>query len=246
MKSIETIGVEFINNLSSATSITELNQKILDITVGAIQSLGHVPGKFGGNAARNQIDAISKLSGGEEIEPIMKVVYGQQIVLYISAFETYLKDLTRALGNSYITIFNWNEGEKLTVETKDLIKNKVTTGDMVLSAILKKDTNFQDLQSIKRFFSNYFDIDLGLEEDIEQAYILATAMRHVIVHSNGKVDSDFLYQIRKLPKATVEVFKIDEYLPITQVDVSTTHDALMNMYAEVEASINKKISLDQE
>lgn len=245
MKTLETIGTELENNLSSASSITELNQKILDITLSSLASLGVVPGKFGGNAAENQIKALSKLSGSNEIESILKVVYGQQIVLYISALETYLKDLTRYLGNSNINLFRWKDGEKLSVDTKDLNKPVVTTGDMVLSAILKKDTNFQDLGSIKRFFESYLEIDLCLPNDIEEAYILATAMRHVIVHSNGKIDADFKHQIRNLPKETQESFKAEEYLPITQLDIDTTRDALLNMYGIIEAKVKARVKSNE-
>lgn len=95
---------QLIANLERARQISELSDRIIELarsSLSQLKSLG-LKTQYGADAVQNQLQAFDRLRSSPAIKEIMPTVYGQQVVLFVSSFETHMKELVRFLGNNHI------------------------------------------------------------------------------------------------------------------------------------------------
>jgi hypothetical protein len=222
--------------------ITQVNDRILEIADKTLESIGSVSNLHGGDAVRNQRLSLARVSENPEIKSTFSILRGQQLVLLVSALETYLRDMTRIIANEYPEILKWSIDTNYKIDLSELANPSVSKGDILLQAIIKQGTNFQDIGSIKRFFKSYLDIEIDIDELNEQQVILATAKRHVIVHENGVVNKEFMKNIRNLPEDVISMYKIDGALDFVEDDITSLRDSMLALSLFIEDALNAKIN----
>jgi hypothetical protein len=239
---METIHSRFTDNLERTIQISELNKLIIDFAKNALRSLGKIQNpRTGANAAQNQIDSFDRLSSSPRIKELLPIVYGQQVVLFVSSFEAYLKELVRFIGNNYIGLIKWPEGSSGKVDLASLSKSNLTIGDLILAILEQHDISFQDLQATKRFFKNYMDLEVGLGIEYENNLILAAAIRHTVIHSGGIIDTKFIKQIRSLDKATKDLYKEGDSIEISEDTVIELRDSFINFSKNLQNVLSNEV-----
>lgn len=244
MSSFDTIHTQFVDNLQRAYQITEVTDAVVDIAKSAIESLRKYTGinpTTGANPVDNQLGLLNKLHESPAIKDMMPVVYGQQIVLFVSSFESYLKDITRALGNNYISSIKWPDKASGKIDLALLSRDKLTIGDLVLGILEQHNISFQDLQATKRFFSEYLGIDLCVDSPYEQRVILGAAIRHAIIHNAGVADSQFIKQIRNLDPDLIREYQENSPIELASAMVTELRDSFILYATEIRDTLNQKI-----
>ncbi len=242
---IDDVHKAFVSNLEKTVKISELYDLIIEVAAKSIKSLGLLRSKMGGDAGKNQIDMLSKLKDNPQIKEVLPVVSGQQVVLFVSSFESYLKELAKLIGDDHIGLIAWPEKSSGKIDLTVLSGRSVTMGDLVLAILEQHDINFQDLKSTKRFFEEYIGINLEIDEQYEQNIILAAAIRHSIVHSGGIADDKFVKQIRNLPDSVRKRYKHNRSIEIDGLDISTFRDSFINFSQALKDGLNKRITDSQ-
>ena len=242
MSQFRDLNGQLVANIERAMQITEINNMIIDHSVEAIKSLGTIRNpKTGANATNNQVLAIQQLRGNPKVSEVLAIVYGQQIVLFVSAFEAYLRDIVRTLANERPELIDWPDGSKGAIELSTLSRGGLTVGDIILSIIEQRGITFQDLQAIKRFFKDYLKKDLIIDSIFEQNYILATAIRHATIHLQGVVDEKFLKQIKNLPSDVREQYKINKPISIEEDFVLELRDSFLELGQSVQQIMEEAV-----
>ena len=129
-----------------------------------------------------------------------KTIYNQAVVLLVSYFSSALADIFRYAAK--VAILNRKEEsiltEKIILKVEDLlglgqsIEDEV--GDLLITKT-KKDISFQDMNSVRRSFDDYFGIKIEKDERVNNI-ILGQACRNSIVHEGGVVNSRVVNQVR--------------------------------------------------
>lgn len=194
---VKEIANQYHANLLKAASITGLGQQIIDISVVAIDSvLKETKEHTTKSKLENHSKVLKNLYESPILGELIPTISGQQIVLTVSAFEVFMSDMVRCVGNDFRTAINWPTGSSGKIDLSILNSGVATIGDLVLGVVEQQNISFQDLQSTKRFLKEYLAIDFDLTKDEEERIILASAIRHALVHTGGVVDGKFIKQIR--------------------------------------------------
>lgn len=69
---------------------------------------------------------------------------------------------------------------------------KKSIGEIIIQ---NNDFSFQDMKSIHRAYKKYFKIEI-IQDEVVNNIILAQACRHVIVHTDGKVNGRLINQLK--------------------------------------------------
>jgi hypothetical protein len=106
-----------------------------------------------------------------------------------------MNSLFRTLIDDYPNKIKWPAKKKVAIDLSLLEYSTPSVGGLVVKS-LKGEINFQDLQSTKRFLKEYLEIDVQLKKKLKEKIIFYQALRHIIIHNSGIVDSEFLKQIK--------------------------------------------------
>lgn len=214
---------QFIDNVNSVNSITNIGSDVADIVSGLLIGLkrdnekisGFIPYKQKLDVVINQIKEIKE-------HPILKekysIIYNQALVLLVSNFEYFFNNLVKVIVDNYSELIKWPKEDKKIVFEVGILDYKVPSiGEIVLQS-LRNEFNFQDLQSTLKFLSEYLQTDVKISEDLKDEIIKYQACRHVIVHAFSKVDPKFLKQVantkysKKFSHGSKIVINQDEYI----------------------------------
>ncbi len=243
MKGIDEVLDELDEGLEDTMQITAINGLVIDAACSIIDSLGSVKNKFGGNASENQKKALEKIRANPKVSKVIPIVYGQQIILMISAFETYVRALIRLIAEEYPQLFDI-KGDSAKIDLEEVFSEDFSRGSLVLSILAKRQINFQDLQSIKRdLLKGMLKIDLDKLPlgEYEKQYILASAIRHVLVHNKGVANREFINNIRLLDPKVQSAYKLNKAVKVSEEDVINTRDAIRVLAYEVALKVEKRV-----
>jgi len=236
----EVLG-QYQTNLVKAASITGLGQQIIDVSVNALNKIEQGSSEhLTRQKISNHIQLLQNLYKSPVLGELVPTISGQQVVLTVSAFEVFMSDLVRCLGNNHRSAIGWPGGSSSgKVDLTILNSDVATIGDLVLGIVEQQNISFQDLQSTKRFLKEYLGIEFSLLPGEEEDLILGAAIRNVLVHAGGLVDSKFLTQLRNTRYATQ--YTHNQKLEITPDEakkfMSVFQKAGRNIYAKVNAKI---------
>lgn len=88
------------------------------------------------------------------------------------------------------------------------------------------DISFQDMNSIRRAFRNYFNLEIARDECVNDI-VAAHAARHVIVHSGDSADGRFMNQLRDAkPRRLLAGIVEGEKLELRPEDIRIAGDAM--------------------
>lgn len=141
------------------------------------------------------IEQVKTIKDHKLLKEKYKIIHKHALVLIVSNFESFMNSLFRTLIDDYSDKVKWPERKNVKIDLSLLKYSAPSVGDLVVKS-LKGEINFQDLQSTKRFLKEYLEVDIKLQENLEEKIIFYQALRHIIIHNSGVVDSEFLKQIR--------------------------------------------------
>lgn len=202
MKNLDEVQKNFQDNLEMIRQIVNIGSDIGDLLVGMLTDLqkqndsipGFLPYK---ERIERTIGMVRMIKDDPRLKLKYEVIRNQAVVLIVENFESFLNDCVKTLVNEYPGAIKWPDKKKVLPVNMDVLRYSIpTVGDLVVASLKKEEVNFQDLQSILRFFEEYLTLDIKLEDAERDRIIFAHALRNIIVHNASVVDSGFLSQVR--------------------------------------------------
>jgi len=148
----------------------------------------------------NQIQALRRVSERINIltnykTPVPhKTLINLSIIFLIAVLENFLRETFRVFVNTHFRKLNFNDDLK--IRWGDLTKLDFNAGDIILQRA--QDINFQSIRTIFDAFKNNLGISIedSLTKKERENLIFFQATRHSIIHRGGRVDSEFIKQIK--------------------------------------------------
>ena len=252
------LEASFQERLSQIFNLSHLPLNIINITsdsLGSIsQSLEEVSGfNSSKTKIRNQVSLIGNIGKNKDIQKQFEVFNSQIVVLMVGALEAQFYDIVKAIGDHNPELFSFESSgskPKMIAFEATLLDEKTSVGEIMRHYFKEQDggVNFQDIQSIVRFFSER--LLCGLEiDDYRDVLIFATAARNVTVHNNQVIDQRFLNQIRDTAYVGLEVedengsksnkYVTDQVLNVSSNDIGEIKEALLSFVSEVGVKIKE-------
>lgn len=241
-----TVLENFQSNVESVKSLMSFDNFVLESAIEAIEDLhcrlrddhGMTNPSLNGQRTLTILKGFHKNSS---LRPKYQTIFNQGLVLLVSYFASAVHDLFR--NSLEISIMSNPQSQVLSEELKITIRDlKDAEFDLRTSVadhfIRAKDISFQDMQSIKRAFKNYLDIDITKNEVVNEI-ILGQACRHVIVHAGAIINSSLLKQVASArPRTLKNNLVIGEKIQFDPLEVDVV---AKNMFLYLE-SLSKNVS----
>lgn len=166
----------------------------------------------------------------------------QAIIMIVSAFEDFMSQMFIYLTESYAKYINWSG--KIGLELDQLKYRPRTSLSELIYTSLKSNgqVNFQDLQSTVKYLDERVGIDpnkIFTDNSLKEKIILFQAIRHSLIHNQGRVDPRFLNQIRNT--SFLKDFEKNEELSIDTKMVKECNDAFLSLAKNISGLIDVKI-----
>jgi hypothetical protein len=258
MEYIDELEASFQERLSQIFELSRLPLNILEATKPPMDSISASLDEISGfNTVKtkisNQASLVRNLSKNKSLQSQFEIFNSQIVVLMVGALEAHLYDIIKGIGDNNPEFFlfedNGSKVKKITFEAS-LLDEKTSVGEIMRHYFKEQDgnVNFQDIQSIVRFFSEKLVCDLDIE-DYQDALIFGTAARNVTVHNNQVIDRRFLNQIRNTSHIEMDTEDSDgkktkrffdgARLSITENDIVEIKEALLSFVSEISSRIRE-------
>ncbi|HET9412444.1 MAG TPA: hypothetical protein VFO38_06455 [Candidatus Saccharimonadales bacterium] len=182
----------------------------------------------------NAIQALANIKDAS-ISSNYRVIYNQVCVLAASALEAILKRYFIDAANDYTRLnLNNKKLDEIKVTLRVLIDKDLKEGTLGENIILSDNSlKFQDLQSIKRAFLDYFSgMSLNLDTDLEKKLIFYLEVRHVIVHKSSYVDKKFLHATSGR-EANLRSWQLGDKVQLDEEDWKSIKESYALLLAEI-------------
>lgn len=202
MKNLSEVQENFQDNLKMVEQIVNIGSDVGNLLVGMLEDLkekneplsGFLPYK---EKIERTIGMVKMIKDDSRLKSKYEIIRNQAVVLVVENFESFLNDCVKTLVNEYPGAIKWPEKKKVLPVNTDVLRYSIpTVGDLVVASLKKEEVNFQDLQSMRRFFKDYLEFDIILEGEERDRIVFAHALRNIVVHNGNAVDSGFLSQVR--------------------------------------------------
>ncbi len=222
MKTLDEVKNNFQESLVTVGQIVDIGSDVGDLLVGMLEGLkkeneslpAFIPYK---EKLDRTIDVVKMIKNDPRLKQKYEIIRNQAIVLVVENFESFLNDCVKTLVNYYPGVIKWPEKKKILPVNTDVLRYSIpTVGDLVIASLKKEEVNFQDLQSIVRFFKDYIEFDFVLEDKRRDRIIFSHALRNIVVHNGSAVDSGFLAQVRNTNFA--KKYKDKEKILLSEVE----------------------------
>lgn len=241
----------FKRNSTSVFKLMEFDSIVLNFCISNIENLNN---RIKNNkeiritnpllTADLTLKALKGISDHQSMKVQYKTIYNQCLVLLVSYFSSSIKELFRKsvqfLIDNEIPFLGSLKGEiKLNFEELESsrfdLKNSIV--DLVID---KKNISFQDMKSIARAFTEYFDLTIIQNKDVDNI-ILALACRHTIVHNLSQSDQKFMNQIGFAGKRNIKnEVKLFDPIEFNQEEIKLINNSMVNYLKNVATKINEK------
>ena len=205
---------KFESQIINVYKITEFDSDFLTLAIGWLEELEK-------NLRKSQGIENIKLLPTRTIHLLTKVrdqgpsrskyqpVYNQSVVLLVSYFASAISDLfndtlTHYLSNTDKLPASLGKEEfKFSLQEMSILKYDLSTeiGRMISR---KSDLSFQDMGSIAKAFSRFFDTEIEWDSNVSNI-IAAQACRHAIVHSGEIADNKCIKQLAVAKTRTIKI-----------------------------------------
>lgn len=247
--SVDEIFNSFKTRAEKALSLTCITTEIMDLVLDPLKNLiaecdSSVQGqKLLKNKIENSYKSILSAKENDSLKQKYKELDEQSIIIIVSAFEDFMSRLFMHLTTSYTKYINWPE--KLPLELGQLkYKPKTSLAELIYSSL--KGTgqiNFQDLQSTTKYLEERVGIngeDIFTDQNLKNKIILFQAIRHSLVHNQGRIDPRFLNQIRDT--GFLENFEKDKEFSINTEMVKDCKESFIAFAENITNLIKNKIN----
>jgi hypothetical protein len=234
------IANTFAENANDVERLIDFDRDVVALMIDSLEGLKKdVPPQIHSFKTRIEraVQVIKSIRNNDSLKSKYDTVCNQAVVLLVSHFSSSVGDLFREAVSSALDQDGnealFSEELKLTFrDIKDRNWNlKASAGDLLIA---KKDLTFQDMQSTRRAFADYVDVDID-KDQCANNIILGQAARHVIVHASSRVSERMMKQVSKAsPRTLKRNIEFDESLVFSKEEV-------LELKAEMLNFINKLI-----
>jgi hypothetical protein len=202
----------FIKNSESVKELMNFDRIILDFSISKLDELNVKLKALDINNPQLLVDfTLQALRGIREHDSLRQKyesIYNQCLVLLVSHYTLTMEDIFKCGVNILISENKFkmnNSDDSIKISISELRSlNFDLSGNFGELLLNKKDISFQDMQSLNRAYSQYLDISLPIDKNLNNI-IFAQAARHSIVHSSAHADDKFINQIRNLNPRDLKV-----------------------------------------
>ena len=241
LSSIDRIQDDFHESLLRAKEITELNDEILTHVINSLNSIRSIAKisnpSNGADVLRNQIDLLNRIMQNPVIQEKLPILYEQQLILGITAFEVFIGDLIRDIGKSYRRIVKSSEFNGKKIDYALLSDEESDIGDILYSLVTKEKITLKSLPAVSEIFGKYFGITLSLDESWQATFGLSVRIRDLFLHSGGKVNTRFLNS----EYVDSTKYKKDSQLVVAAVEVNELIQACQNIVENITSKTKERI-----
>lgn len=219
---------------------------IIDKTVEALEdrqeSLKNLGVENAYHLSSNAIQNLKNIRKSEALHLGYELLHNQCVVLLVSYFSSAIHDI---FNSSVTTLLRSEIPPAIAKKELKISFAELHRRDFDLSADIgeivsqKSEISFQDMQSIRRAFKDFFDFTFDRDRTINNI-VTAQACRHAIAHNRGIADAKLLNQIRHCSNRSIQL-KIDvgdaiKFNPAEIEEVGTSMlaycDRLINQLAQ--------------
>ncbi len=231
--SISTAVSQFDVNLKSIEQLVRFDDLLLDLILKPLERQRDrlVQAKVDNPRLLpdSLISMLRNIKTNESLKAHYQALYNQWLVLLVSYFGSAVRDLfVEAAAHAIRDKSRPAVLREILEAPLEVLAEIRENNDLFLADLLAsgKDLSFQDMQSIGRAFSRYFDVQIE-RDDLVNDIIVAQASRHAIVHAGGVADRKFLAQLRNAkPRTLKQDIHIGEQLVFTTAEITTASDAM--------------------
>ena len=247
--SVDEIFNSFKTRAERALSLTGITTEIMDLVLDPLKKLidecdSSIQGQnLLKNKITNSYNSILSAKENDSLKQKYKELDEQSIIIIVSAFEDFMSQLFMHLTTNYTKYINWPE--KLPLELGQLkYKPKTSLAELIYSSL--KGTgqiNFQDLQSTIKYLEEKVGVDskkIFTDQNLKNKIILFQAVRHSLVHNQGRIDPRFLNQIRET--GFLESFEKDKVLSINAEMVKDCMESFVTLAEKISSLVKDKIN----
>jgi hypothetical protein len=159
--------------------------------------------------------------------------FQQQIVMSIAYIEAFIGDTIRAICRAKPEVITSSQ-KQVTWEIAFDYPDRDSLLDFLTEEFVSATLQSKDIPEVISALTKNHGIDLKVEQDSIKAIILAEQIRHIIVHTGGRVDRKFLKKTGNLTASLGEPFPIDEKF------IEDTASACINIAQALFDAVSKK------
>lgn len=244
-----TILDTFQANVNAIKELMVFDRFILDVAIKILEDrieLLKTRHKFDNPnlTGENAIMALKNVRGHGSLKDKYEMMYNQCVVLLVAHFGSTIKELFRAYIDFMLTLNPpgpiGDQQIKISLAELQVIRAECTLslGQYWLD---HREISVQDMQSISRFMREY--VGCAPEwDDCVNDIILAQAARHLIVHTDGKVNEQFLRQIGNVnAKSTAQTYALGEPILFEPHEVSRISDHMTEYLGKISHLMMSKV-----
>jgi len=233
---------KYKNNLLAIDQVVDIGNDVADFAKDSLENLlkeyqeipGFLPLK---QKTQTTINLLGDFKNHKVLEEKYSIIYNQALALIVANFESFLNELIVVLVEDYPFLIDWPD-KKLSLDLSVFKYSKQTVGEIILRSLREK-YNFQDLKSTLCCLKDYLSLDINPSEDLKDDIIFCHAQRHIVIHNSGRVNEQFLQQIRDTKYAVV--YSKDKMLKITREDYANAKNKFVEFGELITENIKNKL-----
>lgn len=238
-KDFDSIFESFNQRSESLISLIDLDKDIvdhaLDILTG-IQNDPAITSSYLITKLKNAYKTIGNIKDTPSLVERNNVLLLQTVVLLVSNFEKYFKDLFKLILDKNPSLLRFKE---VKIDLSLLENPQLSLEDIIFEKVMANgQISFQDLKSTKRFLRENLKLDLQLDEitQQDQNIIEAQALRHLIIHQDATVDQQFLTQL-KIADIKKD-YRVKEKVVISKEQIKDFNQAMLDLVTFINTQIS--------
>ncbi len=188
-------------------------------------------------------------------EDISSKLYTQALVLLTGAAEALLKDVFEDLiQENFVSIkkanginFSISDIQKIIEENEESDYISLSLANLTIKQINEtrnknEKINFQNIQTMRQVFFDYFDIVINTESDECKYLHKSWQRRHAILHTNSIVDERYKHNVEFIG---LESEEIGDTVTISKIEYDETKKKFISLFDEIESLVKiKNLTID--
>ncbi len=239
------INKTFSDQLSKVLKVIDFDREYLEMVVSQLeeQEQDLINAKANPHLyPRSQILLLKSLIESGPTQTKYQPIYNQCIVLLVSHFSSVISSLFNETLTYYLKntetlpehIGNTEYKFKLG-ELSDLQYNLSSEIGRMIAR--RSNISFQDMKSISRAFSQFFNVDIPFNRDVSNI-IGAQALRHAIVHNGERIDEKCLGQLKSAKKRDVFTgLTLGDDILVNRQDIKIIKDNMLSYVNNLSGNI---------
>ena len=235
------ITSNFASNVEAVRKLMDFDTTLLQICLSMLKSTNE---KIKKSKATNlffldkAINSLEDIRENDSLKPFYETIYNECIVLLVSYFASALKDLFSACIEECIIS---GKSDRLKNQEIKFRVNELQSPVFDLTAFtcdsISQSISFQDMQSIRRAFKEYFGCDMEKNNHMNNI-ILAQACRHSIVHSGAGIDRKLVAQVSNAKPRDLKLQLIEgEVLRFTPDEIQSVAENMTYYLNELQSKV---------